>query len=113
MVSTTGFFVSLQRIYQMRAAADRIIFTSLLSNVILESTRASVPHSDLKMTRTSPTEISSDTIDIFCKNVFNLRSLSTRTFSEERLTPAEDTLNGAIEDPFDDPPQVLQMKYSS
>ena len=97
----------------MRAAADRIIFSSLLSNVILESTRASVPHSDLKMTRMSPTEISTDTIDIFCKNVFNLRSLSTRTFSEERLTPAEDALAGAIDDPFDDPPQVFNMKYLS
>ena len=107
MVSTTGFFVSLQRIYQMRAAADRVIFSSLLLNVISESTRVAVPHSDMKMTRKSATDISADTVDIFCKNVFNLRSLSTRTFSEERTAPACDTLLGAFEDPFDDPPQVM------
>jgi hypothetical protein len=37
MVSTTGFFVTLQRIYQRKAAADRLIFQGLLSNIILVS----------------------------------------------------------------------------
>ena len=48
-----------------------------------------------------------ETIDIFCKNVFNLRSVSTRTYAEERVEPAADTLMNAVEDPFEDPKQVL------
>ena len=107
MVSTTGFFVSLQKIYQMRAAADRVIFTSLLLNVIAESSRTPVSHSEMKMSKTSPTDISTETIDIFCKNIFNLRSVSTRTFIDERLEPAVDVFQNALEDLFDDPPQVI------
>ena len=106
MVSTTGFFVSLQRIYQVKAAADRVTFSALLLNVILESTRVSAPHSDMKMTRKSATEISVETIDTFCKNVFNLRSVSTRTYSDERLVPATEAFGNAVQDPFEDPKQV-------
>ena len=35
MVSTTGFFVGLQRVYQLKAAADRLVFQGILSSAIL------------------------------------------------------------------------------
>ena len=35
MVSTTGFFVGLQKVYQQKAAADRLLFQKLLANIIL------------------------------------------------------------------------------
>lgn len=63
-------------------------------------------YTDMKMTRKSAIEISADTIDIFCKNVFNLRSLHTRTFEEERSLPACEALSNCMEDMHDDPPQV-------
>ena len=37
MVSTTGFFVGLQKVYQQKAAADRIVFHGILSNAVLVS----------------------------------------------------------------------------
>ena len=37
MVSTTGFFVGLQRVYQQKAAADRLVFQGILSNAVLVS----------------------------------------------------------------------------
>lgn len=72
-----------------------------------DSTRLPMSHTDMKMTRKSAIEISADTIDIFCKNVFNLRSISTRTFEAERFSPACDVLSSCIEDMHDDPPQVV------
>ena len=58
------------------------------------------------MTRKSAIEISVDTVDVFCKNVFNLRAVSTRTFQEERTVPASEVLCACMDDLFDDPPQV-------
>ena len=71
-----------------------------------DSTRLPISHTDSKMTRKSAIEISADTVDVFCKNVFNLRSVSTRTFQEERSVPASEVLCACLDDLFDDPPQV-------
>lgn len=54
-------------------------------------------------------EISSESIDNFCKNVFNLRCVSTRTFIEERDLPASDAFSDSMQDLFDDPPQVAPI----
>jgi amyloid beta precursor protein binding protein 1 len=107
MVSTTGFFVGLQQVYQTKARADRLTFKSILSNVISEATRSSVPHAAMKMTRTTAADISDESIDIFCRNVFNVRAFSTRTVVAERQAePAAEALTSAVEDPFEDPVQT-------
>lgn len=107
MVSTTAFFVGLQQLFQTKARADRLTFKSILSNVISEATRSSVPHAAMKMTRTSAAEISDDSIDIFCRNVFNVRAVTTRTVVAERQTaPAAEALASAVDDPFEDPVQT-------
>lgn len=54
-------------------------------------------------------EISTESIDNFCKNVFNLRCVSTRTFIEERDLPASDVFSDSMQDLFDDPPQVCSV----
>ena len=51
-VSTTTFFVGLQQVYQTKAHTDRQVFKSILSNIMSEATRTSVPHAAMKMTRT-------------------------------------------------------------
>jgi hypothetical protein len=144
MVSTTSFFVGLQQVYQQKAAADRVVFKAILSNVISvrrslsyyscfclaiahvpssllhlhflysfvtviiiqEATRSSVPHAAVKMTRTTAADIADETIDIFCKNIFNLRSVTTRTLAEERAQPACEAVQCSIDDPYDDPAQT-------
>ena len=64
------------------------------------------------MTRKSAIEISVDTVDVFCKNVFNLRAVSTRTFQEERTVPASEVLCACMDDLFDDPPQVYMCSHT-
>ena len=38
MVSTTNFFVDLQKTYRQKAADDRVIFKAILANIISVST---------------------------------------------------------------------------
>ena len=112
MVSTTAFFVGLQQVYQAKARADRQVFKAILSNVISEATRTSVPHAAMKMTRTTAAEITDETIDIFCRNVFNVRAVSTRTVEMERRTaPALEAVMDAADDPYEDPAQTPMHWY--
>ena len=56
------------------------------------------------MTRTAAVEIEDETIDLFCKNIVNLRSLTTRTFAEERMNPAGEVIREAIDDVCEEDP---------
>jgi hypothetical protein len=54
----------------------------------------------------SDANVADETIDTFCKSVYNLRSINTRTFQQERSEPAQECFMNAVEDPYVDPVQV-------
>ena len=85
MFSNTDLFIALQQLYQNKAAADRALFSSLLAEQLAAVGR-------------NGDAISQETVDLFCRNIFNLRRVSTRSLAQEHAEPERDGLLMALED---------------
>ena len=87
LTASTVFFQGLQQAYMVKATDDRKHFTRCVTEVINEYS--------LHDTASNPL-ISEEKIDLFCKNVRNIRSLTTRSIEEEYTKPATDALLEAL-----------------
>lgn len=90
LTASTVFFQGLQQAYMVKATDDRKHFTRCVTEVINEYS--------LHDTASNPL-ISEEKIDLFCKNVRNIRSLTTRSIEEEYTKPATDALLEALWEP--------------
>lgn len=85
MFSSTTMFIALQEVYQRKAGSDRAQFASIVAQQLTAGGR-------------NPSSISSETIDIFCKNIYNLRRVSTRSIAHEHTEPHRENLCAAVEE---------------
>ena len=76
MVSTTGFFVGLQKVYQQKAAADRLLFQKLLANIILVRHSTFTLHFYRAYFHFSQCDNSSVSYYLFCTRMMNHCSVS-------------------------------------
>ena len=101
LTSTTALFVKIQNVYQQRATKDRSRIREILQSLETMTTDNPYPF---------PT-ISDELIDIFCKNVYNLRLLSTTTISSEISTLNLESISEAVMDTYEDAPQTPILWY--
>lgn len=102
LTSTTDAYVALQTIYQNKAAEDLAMFKSLLQAKIASTASG------------SSIVIDSTYVELFCKNVFSLQSMSTRTVLQELTDCAtgSEVINDTIAcDLYDDPMQTPVFWY--
>jgi len=98
MTSTSEYFVGLQQAYQSKAATDKLQFKAIVSSLLSSVGR-------------NTEDISDESIDIFCKNVFNIRKVTTRSLAEEYATPYTETFADMSCDLFVDPAQTPLLWY--
>lgn len=98
MTSTSEYFVDLQQAYQSKATTDKLQFKAIVSSLLSSVGR-------------STDEISDESIDIFCKNVFNIRKMTTRSMVEEYASPNTETFTEMTYDLYVDPPQTPLLWY--
>lgn len=55
--------------------------------------------------------IPDDELDIFCKNVYNVQVINTRSLAEERSSPASEAVMMALVEPFEDEHQTPILWY--
>ena len=100
MFSNTDLFIALQLVYQQKAAADKALFTTLLADQAAAAGRG---------------EVAQETIDLFCKNIYNLRRICTRSVAQEYAEPERDNLLMAFADAAEsatpEPAQVPILWY--
>jgi amyloid beta precursor protein binding protein 1 len=98
MVSTTQYFIELQKLFQAKAAADRQTMMEILNTLLQEVGRpvGSIPY---------------ETVDLFCKNIFNVSLVSTRTVLEEASGLHVEKVTEAIEEPYEDAAQTPILWY--
>ena len=100
MFSNTDLFIALQLVYQQKAAADKALFTTLLADQAAAAGRG---------------EVAQETIDLFCKNIYNLRRICTRSVAQEYAEPERDNLLMAFADASEsatpEPAQVPILWY--
>jgi len=89
MTAHSETYVALQKCYASKAAADVEAFTSTLNEL----------QSKFQL-NSSVAALTNEDIVTFCKNVRNLRCLTTRTLEEERAHPAKDEVMEALYDPY-------------
>jgi amyloid beta precursor protein binding protein 1 len=98
MESSTAAFIALQEIYQSKALVDRTAFAAHLGDILGENGK--------------PRDaISPNDILLFCRNVFSLECLSTRTIEEEYSSPNVDEMNGIAYDWSDPEDQTPILWY--
>ena len=98
MTSTSASFVQIQKIYHDKAVSDMHSLKTIISSVLLELGR-------------NPDEISDETIEIFCQNIFNLRRVTTTKIEEEYSIKNMEIIREAFDDPYDDPLQTPIIWY--
>ena len=91
MTSTTEIFIKLQEIYQLQAANDRLRMRELVTSI----QKVAVGPFTFPL-------ITDDLIDRFCKNIYNLQTLSTNTIADERVSLKHETIVDAIENAYED-----------
>jgi hypothetical protein len=109
MHSTTAGFIDLQKIYAARAAADKEVFSLILRDLL--AAQDGLGGEDA-LAAVVPTE----TVDIFCKNIFHLRRLDTSKLSAEFVEGAgRDRLRAVCQETqwelFDDEAQTPLLWY--
>lgn len=96
MTATSDVFMNLQKIYQDKAEQDRNVFRDFVLRVLLRLNR---PIDD----------ISDEEIQIFCRNILNLRYLSSECSIHERMASPRASFAGTVlseETYWDDPSQT-------
>jgi NEDD8-activating enzyme E1 regulatory subunit len=91
MSTTTDLFMQLQEVFAAKAKQDRSDLAELIESLRQSTTSVGMPFP----------HIDSDLIDRFCKNVYNLRSLSTTTLADERTELPVQAINDAVADAFE------------
>ena len=94
MTSTTEYFLQLQAIYHNKSLLDRNNYNIILQEVI-KSLNYPI--------------ISSENIDLFCKNIFNLRKVTTNSILHEYNEFNIEEIENALYDPYSDSEQVSQI----
>jgi hypothetical protein len=95
MVSTTEFYVALQRIYDKKAAEDK----ALLSRIIADKLGA------LSETDATKTLMSGEYVDNFCKNIFDVSHVCARSLTEEDKGVNTEEVDMQL---FEPPPDIKQ-----
>ena len=98
MTASTNFYIELQSIYQAKSLKDKEDFTTIVHFLLNSIGRES-------------SEISSEKIDLFCKNITNLRRISTRSIAEEISGPLDQSVVDAFDDPYADSNQTPIIWY--
>ena len=91
MVSTTAYFVALQRLFEMRARRDNEQMRELANAFC---TQQGLPHVDQEV------------LDLFCKNVFDIARCECRSIEQEFGAPCVQEMQAACYDPFVSPEQT-------
>lgn len=86
MVSTTKFYIELQGVYRSLAESDKAAFSSLVLEELAAAGREA-------------SSLGADAVDTFCKNVFNVMRVSTRSIAEEHAQPSAEAVMMAAMDP--------------
>jgi amyloid beta precursor protein binding protein 1 len=103
MTSTTDLYMQLQEVYETKAKRDRAELAE-----IIDSMKQTVNSAQSYLFP----EIDSDLIDRYCRNVFNLRTMSTRGLAPGCVSPSADAITDALTDIFDqDPKQTPILWY--
>lgn len=105
VTASTTYFQNLQKAYHDKANEDRKKFNEYINEVINEYGLS--PGLD-----GSPI-VNDSAIELFCKNVRNIRSVTTRSLDDERTNPAADAITEAIFEPdvAEDPKQNPILWY--
>jgi amyloid beta precursor protein binding protein 1 len=98
MTATSASYVQIQKVFHDKAVGDMHALKEIISSVLTEIGR-------------SPTEISDETIELFCHNVYNLRRVTTTKIEEELSVSNMEVLKEALDDPYDDPLQTPIVWY--
>lgn len=98
MFSNTDLYISLQEVYQQKAAADKTVFTALLVEQAAAAGRAVAAAGADAGQDLGGCVVPQDTIDTFCKNIFNMRRVCTRSIAQEYSEPEMDNLQMALFD---------------
>lgn len=85
MTASSSVFIQLQKIYEAKAASDRILFKQYLRDI---SNKLYVSSNRLM--------ISDATIDLFCRNVYNLRSIHTSSVLDEMKQMNTEAIDEAL-----------------
>jgi len=108
MTSTTDFFVALQQVFQMRGASDRVMMKEKIRSVLESKISTGLPPGQAQALGIA---LNDEVIDRFCKNLFNLRVIHTRSITEERAHPNTAAIEEALSDPYEDPAQTPILWY--
>jgi amyloid beta precursor protein binding protein 1 len=96
LTATSDMYMTLQQIYQKKAEDDRLSFKKIVSRLLLQCDRAA-------------DEISDEVIQIFCRNILNLRFLSAQCSIRDRdVSPNREFARSFLSEEtyWDDPIQV-------
>jgi NEDD8-activating enzyme E1 regulatory subunit len=96
MTATSDMFMALQQLYQQKAEEDRLVFKDIVTRLLLQMNRESG-------------DISDEVIQIFCRNILNLRYLSSEcSIVDRHLSPKTDFARNFLSEEtyWDDPVQV-------
>ena len=103
LTSTTDLYLQLQLVYQQKAKEDRASMRSILdgmtSSLLSNNPNLHVP------------QIDDEILDLFCKNIYNLKILSTNLLSEEILSPNSDTISEALMDSYENSPNQTPILW--
>jgi amyloid beta precursor protein binding protein 1 len=103
LTSTTDLYLQLQLVYQQKAKEDRAsmrnIIDRMTSSLLSNNPNLHVP------------QIDDELLDLFCKNIYNLKILSTNLLSEEILSPNSDTISEALMDSYENSPNQTPILW--
>ena len=101
MTATSDMFMTLQQLYQQKAEEDRLAFKGIVIRLLQRLNR-------------SGDDISDEVIQIFCRNILNLRYLSSECSIRDRhLSPVSDFARNFLceETYWEDPIQVKLLLF--